>query len=276
MVRRIGRAASILTVAVVGATIAACSGSPTSSSPAASLTIYAAASLGPAISRAVAAFDADDPGVGITVSTDSSAALATKIEQGAPADLFLSADLTNPQRLVDEGLATGPVVAFATTRLTVIVPPGNPAGIGSPADLARPGVKVVAAGETVPITRYAEELVRNLAAQPGYSPDFEARYAANVVSREDNVAAVVSKIELGEGDAAIVYETDARSASGAVGVVGGIPGAANVTATYGGVIVRSASDAATARAFLDWLRGAGGQAVLAGFYFGPPAASPAP
>ena len=81
------------------------------------------------------------------------------------------------------------------------MPTDNPAGIKTPADLARPGVKVIAAGDEVPITKYATQLVANLAKEPGYPADFAAAYAANIVSKEDNVKAVVAKIELGEGDA---------------------------------------------------------------------------
>ncbi len=232
-----------------------------------SLTVFAAASLKAALERATTAYRAAHPGVHITVSTGSSAALETQIEQGAPADLFLSADTANPQRLVDHGLAPGPPRVFARNVLVVIVPAANPAGIRSAADLARPGVKVVAAGDSVPITKYAVRLVANLAAQPGYPPAFAAGYAGNVVSREDDVAAVVGKIELGEGDAAIVYATDAKTASGILPIQ--VPTAANVSATYAGVVVRTSHDAAAASAFLDWLAGSG-QQVLASFGFLPP------
>ena len=97
-------------------------------------------------SRSKTAYEAANPGTTLTVSTDSSAALETKIEQGAPADVFLSADTTNPQKLVDGGFASGDVTPFAGNALTIIVPGDNPAGIRTPADLAKPGVKIVAAG----------------------------------------------------------------------------------------------------------------------------------
>ena len=116
-----------------------------------------------------------EPGLTLTISTDSSSALETQIEQGAPADVFLSADTTNPQKLVDAGLADGAAVTFAGNKLTVIVPADNPAGIASPADLAKPGIKVIAAGDEVPITKYATQLVANLAKEPGYPADFVGR-----------------------------------------------------------------------------------------------------
>ena len=187
-----------------------CSATTAAPSPASvGLTVFAAASLGRALEQAAASFEASRPGIVVTISTGSSTALRTQIEQGAPADVLLSADTANPKALVDEGLASGPPVDFARNLLTVVVPAGNPAGIRGPADLARPGVRVVAAGDGVPITKYARQVVAALATQPGYPSDFAARYAANVVSLEDDVAAVVAKIALGEGDAAIVYVTDA-------------------------------------------------------------------
>ena len=233
------------------------------------LTIYGAASLKGALEKAKTAYEAAAPGVTLTISTDASSALATKIEEGAPADVFLAADTRSPQALVDRGLTDGPAVPFAGNELTVIVPADNPAGIATPADLAKAGVKVIAAGDAVPITKYAKQLVDNLATKPGYPPGFAAAYAANVVSREDNVKAVVAKIELGEGDAGIVYATDA-AASTRVATID-VPDSANVLATYAGVVLRESPNLAAARGFLAWLAGPDGRAILAGFGFLPPA-----
>ena len=147
------------------------------------LTVYAAASLKAVLAKVRRAYEAANPGTTLAISTDSSAALETKIEQGAPADVFLSADTANPQKLVDRGLAAGSITKFAGNLLTVIVPMANPAGIQTPADLARTGIKVIAAGDTVPITKYATQLVANLARQPGYPADFVAQYTANIVSQ---------------------------------------------------------------------------------------------
>jgi molybdate transport system substrate-binding protein len=232
------------------------------------LTIYGAASLKGALNAVSSAWASSNPGVTLVISTDSSAALETKIEQGAPADVFLSADTTNPQKLIEKGLADGDLVRFAINRLAVIVPVGNPAGIRTPLDLARSGVKIIGAGDSVPISTYAARLVTNLATQAGYPLDFVKRYQANVTSQEDNVASVVSKIALGEGDAAIVYATDAKAAA-TVSTID-VPEAANVPATYGGVVVRASKNAETARAFLRWLSGPSGQAVLASFGFSAP------
>ena len=246
---------------------AGASGSP-SAAPAGSLTIYAAASLKAALAKVKTTYEAAHPGTTLTISTDSSSALETKIEQGAPADVFLSADTANPQKLVDKGLAGGALTKFAGNLLTIIVPTANPAGIQSPKDLVKSGVKVIAAGDTVPITKYATMLVANLAKETDYPADFAARYTANIASKEDNVAAVVSKIELGEGDAGIVYVTDAKTSTKVTTIT--VPADANVPATYSGVTVKASSDADAAGAFLAWLAGPDGQAILATFGFLPP------
>jgi len=267
--------------------LAACSndGASATSSPAASaapttavsaatsaipgaLTIYGAASLKGVLDKVKTTYEAANPGTTLTISTDSSATLVTQIEQGAPADIFLSADTTNPGKLVHNGLAAGAAVVFAGNKLTVIVPTANPAGIRTPADLARTGVKVIAAGDAVPIMKYATQLVTNLATQSGYPADFAARYTANIASKEDNVKAIVAKVELGEGDAGIVYVTDAKASTKIATV--DVPEAANVPAAYAGVVVKASRNTASARAFLAWFAGGDGQAILAGFGFLPP------
>jgi len=239
------------------------SGSP-SAAPAA-LTIYAAASLKGVLDKARPAYEAANPGTTLTISTDSSATLETQIEQGAPADVFLSADTSNPKKLVDKGLAAGKAVTFAANELTIIVPTANPAGIRTATDLAKAGVKVIAAGDAVPITKYATQLVANLAKETDDPPNFVAAYTANVASREDNVKAIVAKIELGEGDAGIVYVTDAKASTKVTTV--DVPGTANVPASYSGVVVKASKNAAAAEAFLTWFAGPDGQAILSSFGF---------
>jgi molybdate transport system substrate-binding protein len=258
--------------AVVGAylalatVVASCSGAADPPTPPSThLVVFAAASLTRVLQSVQPAFESSHPGVTLTMSPGASSALRVQIEQGAPADVFLSADTVNAQALVSERLTSGPAIPFAGNELTMIVPVANPAHLGSPADLARPGIRIVAAGPQVPITKYANQVVVKLAEQPGYGPDFAARYAANVVSHEDDVSAVVAKVALGEGDAAIVYETDAKSSSQVRALP--IPATANVPATYAGVVVASTAHVADARAFLDWLAGPGGRAILERFGF---------
>lgn len=232
------------------------------------LTIFGAASLSGALTEAGNAYETEVT-VSLSIAFDSSSALRTQIEQGAPADVFASADTTNPQALVDGGLAVGPVTPFARNRLTIVVPRGNPARIGDPRDLARPGVRIVGAGEAVPISQYVDACLEKLAALPGYPAGYATAVAANVVSREDNVRAALAKVELGEADAAFVYVTDA-AASDAVEEVP-IPGAPNVEATYGVVAISGSRHPAEAAAFVAWLAGPRGSAILATFGFLGPA-----
>ena len=267
MIRRRARHAAVLLVLALLVVGCSTGGAVSPTGAPAELQLYAAASLKKVLTDATAAYTAANPGVMFALSTDSSAALETKIEQGAPADVFLSADTKNPQKLVDRGLASGAVTPFAGNLLTVVVPAGNPAGITSPVDLAKAGVKVVAAGDEVPITKYAAQLVDNLAKEQGYPADFAAAYAGNIVSREDNVSAVLAKLALGEGDAGIVYVTDAKGADGIETVA--VHDSANVPATYGGVVVKSSAAPAEAAAFLEWLTGPAAGAVFAKAGFTP-------
>lgn len=258
------RGLGLLVAAVLAVAVAGCA----RQNPDVHLTVYAAASLRDALSVVGGAYERISPGTSMVIGTDSSATIRTQIEQGAPADVFLSADQRNPDLLVDGGFADGEAVDFARNTLVIVVPPDNPAGVTSPRDLARAGLKIVAAGDQVPITAYARQVVTRLAALPGYPADFTAAYEANVVSMEENVGAVVAKIELGEGDAALVYRTDALSAS-AVTVIE-IPPEAAVTATYAGIVLRASPERAAAHGFLEWLRGPDGGASLATFGFLPP------
>ncbi len=181
--------------------------------------------------------------------------------------MYLSADTANPQKLVDRGLAAGSMTLFAGNELTVVVPTANPAGITAPMDLGRSGVKVIAAADGVPIQAYTAKWLAKVSAIPAYGADFAARYAANVVSREDNVGALLAKVGLGEGDAGVVYVTDAASSDHVATI--DIPAAENVPASYGGVVVEASRHRAAAGAFLAWLTGPDGQQVLAGFGFLP-------
>jgi molybdate transport system substrate-binding protein len=223
------------------------------------LTVFAAASLSNVLARIKPAYEAAHPGTTLTISSDSSAALETQIEQGAPADVFLSADTANPKKLVDAGLSAGEAVAFAGNKLTIVVP-SDDTKVSAPKDLANPGLRIIAAGDAVPITKYAAELVGNLAKLAGYPADFAAAYAANVASKEDNVKAVIGKVELGEGDAAIVYVTDAAASTKVKTIE--VPDEANVPAGYAGVVVGASKQQEPARTFLGWLTSPDGRAIF--------------
>ena len=225
------------------------------------LTVYAAASLTDAFEELGAAYTAES-GVTVILSFDASSALRAQITEGAPADVFASADLANPQALADEGLTDGDLAVFARNALTIVTPTDSDA-VDDWTDLATPGLLIIAAGEDVPITQYAEELISNLASQADAPEGFADAYAANIASREDNVRAVLAKIEVGEGDAAIVYETDAASSDAVTAVA--VPEDANVLAEYG--VVTLAEAAAGAADFAAWLLEETAQAILASHGF---------
>lgn len=259
-----GRPRTLPLTLLLALTAAACGGgSQATGSPGASveLRVAAAASLRTAVVALADGYAAANPGVTFSVATDSSAALRTQVEQGAPFDVFLSADVANAKAVADAGLAVGDPVAFTENAVALVVPGGNPAEVTTPVDLARPGLRLVAAGAKVPITGYADQVIANLAMVPGYPADFVEAVGANVVSREDNVAAVLAKVELGEGDAGFVYATDAVGSAKVESIP--IPAGANVRAAYAGVVVGGGGHQAAAAAFLDWVAGPAGQAILA-------------
>lgn len=264
----------LLVAAIPGALVVGCSPAPGTAPPGdrgdagaagAPLVVFAAASLRDPIEDAARRFEAAHPGLRVQVNFGSSTALRTQVEQGARVDVFLSADEANPAALVASGLAAGPPTVFARTSLSVVVPTDDQAGIAAPVDLARPGIKVIAAGDGVPLSAYVGQVLEALASQPGYPVDIAARIEANVVSREADARAVLTKVELGEGDAALVYTADARR-SRLVQVIA-IPDDANVVVSYAAVVLAAAPRPDVAARFLAWLTDPDGQALFAEYGF---------
>ena len=221
--------------------------------------VYAASSLQDVIPEEADAIAAWGSNVRILATYDSSSRLRTQIAHGAPADLYLSADFANISFLIDSGVSHGASAAFAGNRLVLVVPTASTT-VEAWTDLASPGVRIVAASQFVPITTYADELLRLLASDRDAPAEFAAAYRANVVSREDNVRAVLAKVELGEADAGFVYATDARTST-RVRVLP-LPDEASVEVAYLGVVVSEGSRGDAAAAFLAWLRSEQGAAIL--------------
>lgn len=224
--------------------------------------MFAAASLTESFRAIGAAFEDANPGVSVEFNFASSSALATQIEQGAPADVFASADREQMQRLADRSLIAGDAVTFARNVPVIAVPADNRARIEGVRDLARPGVKLVLAAPDVPIGAYARQVIEQLAADPAYGAAYRDAVLRNVVSNEANVRGVLAKIELGEGDAGIVYRTDALVSAARVTAIA-IPASANVTASYPIAVVESSKRRAVAEAFVDFVRGPAAQSILA-------------
>jgi molybdate transport system substrate-binding protein len=228
------------------------------------LTVFVASSLQDAFDDLSRAYEASHPGVRLVASFDASSRLRTQVEQGAPADLFLSADVATGQQLETEGLAQAPQT-FARNRLTIVVPKGNPASIHAPIDLGRPGVRLITALAGVPIATYADEAIARLAGPAGYGGQWASRVRANIVSREPDARAVVTKVELNEADAAIVYATDRRDSVESIQ----LPPPADVLAEYAASATVGAR-LEPAHEFLAWLLAPHAQEILAGYGFLPP------
>lgn len=266
-VRRSG-ARAVLAICVLAALTACRFDSPatTGSRPSGTISVFAASSLSEALRAAGGTFARDHPGVTVTFNFQSSSALATQIEQAAPADVFASADSANMDRLVQHGLIASAPMDIALNVPVIVVPAANRAQISTLKDLAEPGVKLVLAGPDVPIGSYARAAIDRLAVDPAYGAGYKEKTLKNLVSNESNARAVLAKVQLGEADAGIVYRTDALLA-GAQVVIVAIPQGANVTATYSAGVLQSSRNIATAAAFVAYLRGTDGQRLLreAGF-----------
>ncbi|HZW05075.1 MAG TPA: molybdate ABC transporter substrate-binding protein [Anaerolineaceae bacterium] len=228
----------------------------------ATLDVYAAASLSGAFDDIGRAFAGQTPGVEMRHNFAGSQAVAQQIINGAPADVFASADARQMDAVVASGLiAAEDVHVFARNHLVIIVPPDNPAGIGSLADLAQPGLALVLAAEEVPLGAYSRQMLGSAAALPEYGADFASRVLANVVSLEDNVRAVVTKVALGEADAGIAYANDAAG-DAVVGWVA-VPAGLDVTASYYLAAVAKRPNRALADQYVDFVLSEQGQAILA-------------
>ena len=237
------RAAALL--ALLCATVAV--GAAQSAGSHTTLTVYAASSLTNVLPR----IDG-----GERYSFGGSDSLAAQIEQGAPADVFASANMALPQELYAKHLVTRPRV-LTRNALVLIVPRANPARIHRVGDLRRSGVKLVVAGPTVPVGKYTLEVLAKLNLRS---------VLRNVVSRETDVRGVLAKVALGEADAGFVYATDARTVPGKVTVLQ-IPARGQPTVAYGIAVVRSTHHAAAASAYVAKLLDAPAQRRLraAGF-----------
>ncbi|HWE23230.1 MAG TPA: molybdate ABC transporter substrate-binding protein, partial [Myxococcales bacterium] len=237
--------------------------SPGRTAPRHELTVFAAASLREAFREIAKEFERSHPGTSVSLALAGSQELRTQIENGAPADVFASADSRHMEELAGKKLVVAPRI-FARNEAVVVVPKGNPAGIGGLSDLPR-ATRVVVGTPEVPIGAYTQRILD--AASLRYGADFRRRVEARVVSREVNVRQVLAKIALGEADAAIVYRTDAAT-SGAVQAIA-IPPELNVVAQYPVALVSGAREPALAREFIELLLSPAGERTLVKFGFRP-------
>lgn len=242
---------------VSAAFLAACGSSGTpSASLSGTASVFAAASLTDSFKALGTAFQTAYPGTTLQLNFAGSPTLVTQIEQGASADVFASADTTNMDKLKTDGFTAGTSQVFAHNKLEIVVAAGNPKGIGGLADLAKPGVIYITAAATVPAGKYALQILASTGVK------------VTPKSLETDVKSVVSKIELGEADAGIVYVTDVKAAGSKVAGVP-IPDFVNVIATYPIVAVKGGKNPNVANAFIAYVLSADGQATLQSFGFLP-------
>ncbi|MET0590135.1 MAG: molybdate ABC transporter substrate-binding protein [Naasia sp.] len=234
-------------------------GSDASSSPSLSgaLTVYAAASLTDVFETIAQGFEEENPGVDVTFNFAGSSDLVAQLSEGAPADVFASADEKNMIAAADGGLLDGDDELFASNTLEIAVPAGNAARIASLADLARPDLRVVVCAPQVPCGAATQKVVE------------AAGVALTPVSEESSVTDVLAKVASGEADAGLVYVTDIARADGDVE---GVPFDESSAAVnrYPIATLAGSADPGLARAFADYVLGAAGQAALADAGFGAP------
>jgi len=241
---------------------------PTTTPEPVTLNVFAAASLTDAFTEIAKNFEAANPGVTVSFNFAGSQALRTQIEEGAPADVFASANKTEMDNLI-----TGTLVAqdaskvFLNNKLVIILPSDNSAAMEKLEDLAKPGIKLIIAAEEVPVGKYARQVLDLM--NGSFGSDFKDKVLANVVSNEDNVKQVVAKVQLGEGDAGIVYTSDAVAAPDLKTIE--IPAELNVIAKYPVAPLTKSAHAELATAFVNYVLSPDGQAVLQKWGFAPPA-----
>jgi molybdate transport system substrate-binding protein len=247
-----------LLVLLVSATVSCDQGDPTRDRE---IVVSGAASLTAAFTDIGTAFEAANPDSRVVFTFGPSDGLATQIVEGAPVDVFASASPTWMDVVEEDGPGVAERTDFATNSLAILVPIDNPAGIGALEDLARPGVRLVLAAEGVPAGDYAREVLRDAGLQDHVLP--------NIVSNEEDVASVVTKVVSGDADAGIAYVTDATSAlEGSLAVVP-IPAGVNVVATYPIAVIATSGDADLAQRFVEFVLGPGRE-ILDDYGFGQP------
>lgn len=228
------------------------------------LTVFAAASLTEAFTAIGEQFEAAHPNTEVLFNFAGSQQLAQQIAQGAPVDVFASADQEQVQVAIQSARvdANSPKI-FAANRLVVIVPRDNPAGITALQDLAKADAQIVLADEAVPVGSYSLEFLTNASQQTEFGAGYRDRVLENVVSFEENVRAVLSKVSLGEADAGIVYTSDVATANPNTISVLEIPDSLNVTASYWIAPVADSSQEDLAADFINFVLSTSGQDILA-------------
>jgi molybdate transport system substrate-binding protein len=231
------------------------------------ITVFAAASLTDSFNEIKAGFIKKNPRADIEFQFAGSPALRTQLEQGARADIYASADVPNMTQALNAGLVKDAGKVFVRNSLVIITPKRNPANITRPQDLNKGGIKLVLAAPEVPAGNYARQSLALMDKDASYGAGFSAAVLKNVVSNESNVKQVVTKVQLGEADAGVVYGTDvSRDVQSDLNVIQ-IPNALNVIAEYPIALTKSASNFDVANAFIAYVTSSEGQAIMKKYGF---------
>jgi molybdate transport system substrate-binding protein len=240
------------------------------SPPTVTVNVFAAASLTESFTRIGKRFEAENPGVKIEFNFAGSQALRAQLENGAPADVFASANANEMNAAWREFLVQPATIHdFARNRLVVILPKDNPAKIAALNDLGRRGVKIDVADASVPVGKYTLQMLDRMSADPAYGPEFKKDFLANVVSQEENVKSVLSKIRLGEADAGVVYVTDVTDDAAKDVQTLSVSDSVNPIASYPIAVVAKSPQAPLAQKFEDLVLSDEGQEILHDFNFIP-------
>lgn len=235
------------------------------------LTVFAAASLTNVVTEIARDYELLHPGVRVVTNFDGSQALRTQIEQGAYADVFLSANTKHMNALRDKGLMENTTIGlFVKNKLAVIVPASNPAKITTLQNLAEPGVRLVIGTKDVPVGDYARQILKKMANDTAYGSSYQEAVLANVMSEETAVTAVVAKVQLGEADAGIVYESDITPDNRDKFLIIAIPDKYNVIAEYPAGILKDSRNTDEASGFINYLKSDPGRATFVKYGFALP------
>jgi molybdate transport system substrate-binding protein len=238
----------------------------------AELYVFAAASLTDAFTEIGARYETAHPGTRVVFNFAGSQQLAQQINAGAPADVFASANQRQMEMVIAAGgIVSGTQQTFVRNRLVVIFPQDNPGGVAGLHDLAAPGLKLVLAAQEVPVGQYSLDLLDKAAADPVFGAGYKDNVVNNVVSYEENVRAVLTKVALGEADAGIVYSSDISGADAGKVARLDIPDAYNVIATYPIALLTESQNPALAKDFIQLVLSPEGQALLEAYNFIPAA-----
>ncbi len=231
------------------------------------LTVFAASSLTDAFNEIKAAFEQANPGVTIAYNFGASNTLATQLAEGAPADVFASANAAQMNAAIKANRIAGKPVTFARNRLVLIVPVDNPAKLVTLKDLAKPGVKLVIASKGVPVRDYTNTMLDKLAQNPAYGNDYKTAFLKNVVSEEANVRQVAAKVSLGEADAGFVYRSDVTPDISSKVQIIQIPDTVNTIATYPIAVTNDSANPDQAKKYVDYMVSDAGQKILVKWNF---------